>query len=367
MSKNRIFVGPGNIAGFAMYVANSLRFVGLSAKSYSYIEHPFGYPCDHDNILIKNPFENTKTKSFLKKIVINRYTLNTIHSIQRLFLFTYAIIRYDTFIFISHETFFRKNKDLIFLKYLKKKIGFIFVGCPEREAKDILNMTDGGFCSFCKDYTMQNSLYCFDAERKGTKIKFISKYSDIIFSHRDTTSYIVDKSKIRPFYCITYSNITLREINAKYQNIEQIIVTHLPSNKLLKGTDYVELSIIELKKLNYKIQYLSDRINHSEVEKILKKTHILVDQFAIGNGLLGVEAMANGCVVICRTAKWFREDFPELPLVSCEPEDLTKTLIDLLDNPEKMLNIALKSFEYYKKFHTPEVVGNYYKKTLNLS
>lgn len=366
MRNNKVFVGPGNIAGSAMYVANSLKSVGIYARSFSYYSHPFGYPCDHDNVLFKNPFKN-QDRSITQKLVINKYTLNIIWAFQKLFLFAYSLLKYDTFIFISHESFFNNNKDLWILKFFKKKVALLFVGCPERDPSSLINQTDRGICSFCQDKEMQVNLSCYKSNKKKNKIVYISSYSDIIFAHRDIASFIIDKRKIRPFYCISFSKIKKRDIYDKFQKRDHIIITHLPSNKLLKGTENVELSIREIKSLGYKIQYISDRFKHSEVEKILEETHILIDQFSIGNGLLGVEGMANGCVVICRTAKWFREDFPELPLVSCEPEELTDVLIDLISNPEKMLTIALKSFEYYQKFHTPEVVGNYYKKTLKLT
>lgn len=350
-----------------MYVAKSLRIAKIDAKSFSYNAHPFGYPCDFEQILFTNPYAELKNRYIFQKIIINRFSLRTIWAIQKLFLFIYAFIWYDTFIFISHETFFNNNKDLWLLKKFKKKIAFLFVGCPERAPMEIINKSDRGTCSFCVDKGMQEALNCFNGNKKQNKISYISEHANFIFSHRDTSSFIIDKRKIRPFYCISYSNLKIKDIYAKFQNLNRIVITHLPSNKLLKGTENVERSISALKNLGYDIQYLSERLKHSEVEKTLQKTHILIDQFSVGNGLLGVEGMANGCVVICRTAKWFREDFPDLPLVSCEPEELTKTLVDLLENPEKMLNIALKSFEYYKKFHTPEVVGNYYKKTLNLT
>ena len=367
MFKSKVFVGPGNIAGNAMYIAKSLRITGIEAKSFSYIKHPFGYPCDYDDILFKIPFTRNKRKNLFQKLLINRFTLKTIWAIQKSYLLLISLLKYDTFIFISHDTFFSNNRDLLFLKVFKKKIAFLFVGCPERDPEDMINQTDRGFCSFCHDMAMQESMNCFRRNIKQKRINYIAEKADYFFSHKDTNSFIIDIRKIRPFFCIAFSGISNNGIYNKFRDGNQLVITHLPSNKLLKGTTSVERAIKELKRLGYKFQYLSDRVKHSEVENILKKTHILIDQFSFGNGLLGVEGMANGCVVICRTAKWFREDFPELPLVSCEPEDLTNTLKDLLDNPEKMLDIALKSFEYYKKFHTPEVVGNYYKNTLNLS
>lgn len=366
MKQNKVFVGPGNIAGSAISVAKSLRLVGIDAISFSYNAHPFGYPCDYDNVLFENPFKK-QDRFLFQKIVLNKYTLNIIWAFQKLVLFTYALLKYDTFIFISHETFFNNNKDLWVLKFFKKKIAFLFVGCPERDPTDIINQIDRGICSYCQDEGMQNNLNCYNANKKKKKIEAISGFADIIFAHRDTTSFIRDKRKIRPFFCIAESKTDRNDICNKFSKSIELFITHLPSNKLLKGTENVERSISELRVLGYKFQYYSDRVSHEEVESILAKTHILIDQFSVGNGLLGVEGMSNGCVVICRTAKWFREDFPELPLVSCEPEELKKTLIDLVERPEKMLSIALNSFEYHKKFHTPEVVGNYYKKTLNLT
>jgi len=344
MIKSKVFVGPGNIAGSAMYVAKSLRFIGIDASSYSYNPHPFGYPCDYDNILYINPFVELHKRNLLQKLAINRYTIRIIWVIQKLFLFSFSLLKYDTYIFISNETFFNNNTDLWLLKLMKKKIAFLFVGCPERDPTDIINLTDRGICSFCQDKRMQKNLHCHDGNKKKMKIESISNYADIIFAYRETTSFIRDKSKIRPFYCIADSQIDAGVIANKFNNFNQLKITHLPSNTLLKGTSAIEIAIKELRDKGYGFQYFSDRVRHSEVQNILENTHILIDQFSVGNGLLGVEGMANGCVVICRTAKWFREDFPDLPLVSCEPEELTKTLMDLIEHPEKMLNIALNSF-----------------------
>jgi hypothetical protein len=365
MSESNVFVGPGNIAGNAMYIANALKLVGIKATSFSYSAHPFGYPCNIDKILFEDPV-NKRQRNFFLKIIFNKYLLSMIWAVQKLFLFFYAIFKYDTFIFISNETFFKSNIDLSLLKIFEKKIAFLFVGCPERDPKDTINLRDRGMCSFCVDKGLQNYLNCYNGNKKREKIEYISRNSNIIFSHRDTTSFIIDKSKIRLFYSLTDLKIDKEVLINKFRGTKEILISHIPSNSLLKGTDSVIEAINQLKLRYYQFQYFSDPINHSEVSNLLKHTQILIDQFSVGHGLLGVEGLANGCVVICRTAKWFKEDFPELPMVSCEPEELSEILIDLITNPEKMLGIALKSFDYYKKFHTPEVVGNYYKNTLNL-
>ena len=367
MKNNNVFVGPGNIAGNAMYVANSIKKAGIRTKSFSYYVHPFGYPCDHDNILFNNPFPKPEKRNFFQKFIINKYTLRYLRVLQKLLLLAHSLLLYDTFIFISHETFFINNKDLWLIRFLKKKIAFLFVGCPERDPTDIINQTDRGICSFCNDIGKQNFLNCYNGIKKKKKIEYISRFADIIFSHRDTTSFILEKKKIKTFYCLTYPNTNRDEVLKKFKDSNEFVISHLPSNSLLKGTDSVRKAIDNIRSKGMKFQFISDRVNHSEIGALLNKSHILIDQFSIGHGLLSVEGMANGCVVICRTANWFKADFPELPVISCEPEELGDILIDLLSNPEKMLTIALKSLEYYQKYHTPEVVGNYYKNILELN
>jgi hypothetical protein len=367
MRKKRVFVGPGNIAGNAMYVARALGLVGINATSFSYREHPFGYTCDFDHILFSNPFRDQRNRNLLQKIIFNKYTFGLICFIQKLLLFIYALISYQTFIFISHETFFSNNKDLGILRFFKKRIAFLFTGCPERDPNDLINMKDRGICSFCMDKEKQNDLKCFTGTIKKKRIKYISDSADYIFSHRDTASFIYDKGKIKRFFAIAETQMNILSINKKFKDSRPIIITHLPSNKLLKGTETTEQVIKDLLELGYKFQYFSELIPHSAVGKVLNQTHILIDQFSVGHGLLGLEGMANGCVTICRASQWFKEDFPGLPLISCEQEELKNVLIELISDPDRMLNIALKSFEYYQRYHTPEVVGKYYKKILDLS
>lgn len=364
MKKNKVFVGPGNIAGSAMYIAKSLRIVGIDAKSFSYNAHPFGYNCDYDSILFNNPFKHKG--NLLQKLIINKYSIKIIRTIQKIFIFLFVTIKYDTFIFISHETFFNNNHDLKIIKFLKKKIIFFFMGCPERDPYSNINQMDRGMCSFCKDEKMQKHLFCYH-ERKKRKIEFISHYADAIFAQRDTSSFIKDPLKIKKIFLSTDFRIESEDIKQKFLNDKEILVTHIPSNKLLKGTTYVFKSIDELQSKGHKFSFYSKSIDHKEVSELLRKTHILIDQFSSGHGLLSIEGMASGCVVICRMAKWFNEDYPEIPLVSCEPEDLTDILHNLLKNKELMLNIAAKTYDYYQKFHTPEKVGKYLKNTLGLN
>ena len=141
----------------------------------------------------------------------------------------------------------------------------------------------------------------------------------------------------------------------------------IPSHNLFKGTEYVLRAIEELKnKYGKRIEFIHERVSNREVLSTLAKTHILLDQFKTAYGLLAVEGMANGCIVLNRIADWFRDEHPGLPNVNTDPSDIANTVSRLIDNPGEMKSLAEKTLQYYNEYHSPISVGNYYKAALDL-
>ena len=147
-----------------------------------------------------------------------------------------------------------------------------------------------------------------------------------------------------------------------------INIVHFPSIKIQKSTKLIEVVINKVKeKYGNRINYFSERIPNNEVLAVLEKTHIVVDQYNGMYALLAVEGMSRGCVVITGINDWFAEYYPDYPLVNTRKEELEKTLIDLIEDPERMKEIAKQSIKYYHKYHSPKAVGNYYKTTMKLN
>jgi hypothetical protein len=55
--KSKVFVGPNDNLGYAMYIARALRTVGIFAHSYSYESSPMNYEIKPD---FPDLFYNTK-------------------------------------------------------------------------------------------------------------------------------------------------------------------------------------------------------------------------------------------------------------------------------------------------------------------
>ena len=107
--------------------------------------------------------------------------------------------------------------------------------------------------------------------------------------------------------------------------------------------------------------------NRQDILNALTSSHILVDQFGTGYGVLSIESLGRGCVVIHGKVKWFKENLPEAPIYYSTSEKLYSDLIYLIENKDFLKDYAQKSIVYFKKYHSLESVGNYYKQVLTLS
>ena len=349
--KLRVFVGPGNTAGNAYYIARSLRSVGVKAKSFAYEKHVFGY--DTDRVVLQ--FRSLRKRG-LVKLINNRFILHPVNAFIRFFFFVSVLFRYDIFYFISPVTFFDSHWELAVLKFFGKRIAFFFPGCAEKDPYDELNRMKYSFCWYCTDTKKQAFCLCHQPDKKKARIRKFEKYADYIFSRPSTSGYLLHPQKAWPMWLMTdppRDPISLE----KFKNGSAIRIMHFPSHRELKGTKYVEAAISHLQD-KYKIDYTCRRMTNQEVLKNLESAHILIDQFTHTFGLLSVEGLSRGCVVICRLEKWARKSYPDLPVVSCNPEDLEETLTSLLKDPERMAKIAQQSMEWYRKNATLEVVGN---------
>lgn len=348
----KVFVGPGNTAGNASYIARSLRRAGVFARSYVYRAHEFGYPVDREI----TQFRSLGRKGIIK-LINNRFVLRPVNALIRFFFFSSVLSRYDLFYFISPVTFFHSHRDLALLRLFGKKIAFFFPGCAEKNPHDQFNTMKYSDCWYCHDEKKQAFCLCHEPEKKRKRIQKFEKYADYIFSRRNTSGYLKNPRNAYPMWLMTDPPETPVSFE-RYDKPTTFKIMHFPSHRELKGTTYVESAMEALSK-QYNIAYLSRRMTNREVLENLEKAHILIDQFTHTFGLLAIEGMSRGCVVICRMEKWAGKCYPDIPLVSCNPEEIETTVKNLLDNPGKMKEIAEKSVEWYQRHATLENVGNW--------
>jgi hypothetical protein len=362
-NKSKVIVGPNNTAGNAYLIANALNEVDVKADSYSITKHPFGYDTD----FVLKQYSNEKNPIWLKKIKIG-FMISSLNKIIKFIFFIKTVIKYDTFIYISIFSLFQNKLDLKILKFFKKKIGVVLIGCNERDPSSKINYSDNHVCAICTDKKFQQNYNCHDIEKKRHIVNSFTKYADYTFAVKDLTGFLSKNQHWNSFFVCTDPPVhNINHLLKKFNNPKIINITHLPSNKNLKGTNIINAAMKNLcNKYGDKINYISSRLTNLEVKEVLKKTHILIDQMHTYYALLSVEAMAAGCVVLCRIPDWLDEDMKGSPVINISTSNIEKKIESLINCEKDMKFIAKNSFQYYLKFHSLKSVGNHYKKTMLL-
>lgn len=358
MIKSKVFIGTINTANQAKGFAEALRGIGLKADFWSSPNsvHPFGY--GSDKLMKFLPDSPPPFKIFSKNIfyLINNYII-------RIFYFIRFLLSYNVFIFISPSTILRNYKDLPILKFLKKKIVFVFCGCTERDPAFDKNNPDW-ICNRCKDEKWKEMFLCNDLDAKKRLVQYFEEKSNFIISQDDSSVFLKEKEPIW-FYIFSPKPKTKNYLK-KFKE-KKIKIVHFPSNSLLKQSHIIIPILKRLEKENLAEIILKDGIwSHEKILSTLGDSHILVDQFAPGYATICVEAFSRGCVVLNRNDDWFVNEVPESPVYKTSADTLYDDLVYLIEHREVLKEYAEKSIKFYYKYHTPEVLGKFYKEKLGL-
>jgi hypothetical protein len=146
-----------------------------------------------------------------------------------------------------------------------------------------------------------------------------------------------------------------KEIPFRYpsMNGQKPVVIHAPTNKEFKGSGYIEQAIHELKGKHSFDYRRVERMSHAQAMDLYLTADIIVDQILCGTyGMLSVEAMAMGKVVVAYVNDEVRKKFPAtLPIVVATPDTIGDVLAELLQQPEQRFRIGAASRAFAENVH----------------
>jgi hypothetical protein len=302
MQRPRIFIGLENIAGYSSMLKKGFDALGINCDVFTRGAHRFQYPSDK-----QNPVANLFNHIFgLYKFLYQHNNLllkicgHLIDACVVSFLFLYALVRYDVFIFTYKNCFFQHLGfiDLPLLKRLKKTIIFVFHGSDTRPP-----YINGAYLSN-RDIDEKATIDQIHRRTRKQKkdILTIEKYADFLVSGPATSHF--HKRKIISFFYIGIPyDIQPFRSTIKTSQDDTIKILHSPSNPEAKGTDTIRSAIGSLKQKGYPIKYIEiiDQPNHVVLEK-LDACDFVVDQMYSPTPMPGfiTEAATFGkAAVIC--------------------------------------------------------------------
>ncbi|MEW6096969.1 MAG: hypothetical protein AB1567_10690 [bacterium] len=202
------------------------------------------------------------------------------------------------------------------------------------------------------------------------KIDIWTRGADYIISGCEWVDYMYHWDKL----LLSHFSIDTEEVKPniyyKFDKNKTIKILHVPNHKNIKGTKYFIKAIEELKSEGYNLEFIMvQRVPNSEVKKFISEADIIADQLVIGwYAMYAIEAMAMGKPVIC----YLREDLynlyieegliekDEIPLINANIFNIKDVLRNILNNPNKILELGKKGRDFVLKHHSLEAIGKHF-------
>lgn len=252
-----------------------------------------------------------------------------------------VISKYDILHFHFGSTFLYDKSDLrMFAKAGKKLI-------VHHQGSDVRMLSAA---SKLNPYVRVKSYWTEEVIREN--LEFMSSYIHhaVVPSH-ELVPYI------KPYYpsiSVIPSSITIEQFKPRYYeaNNKPPLVVHAPTNREIKGTEFILDAVARLKQ-RYNFRFvLLENLSHEQAKKMYRNADIVIDQLRIGDlGITSIEAMALGKPVICYIRKDLRKRYEGIPIIDATPDTILTALKYLLTHPEVLYKLGVKGRRYVENHH----------------
>ena len=307
----KILHGPNNITGAPKKLADLERKKGLFSDSFN------------TTVLdIDGPSHFNSNDDLFSKVIF------------RIKYFFLAITYYNVLNFHAGASFLPFNLDLPILRLLRKKIIFHYYGSEVRIIKDLQAVNP--FFDYLKEDGKNNSNQDF---KKLTKLKWQSIWADYAVAPRDSfyfISQIYKEEKILELWSANILDESFISLMKKELIPQKKVPTiiHCPTNRLTKGSSFVEQAIKNLKNKGYKFTYKSiETMDKQDLQQFIRdEADIVIDQFLIGTfGNLAIESLALGKICVGYLNEELCLQFSQnCPIVNASIDSLESKMEELL-------------------------------------
>lgn len=333
----RVFHGPLNIAGIAGTLSQAEREAGIDSFSYCLPTASYQYRSDFT-------VEADSDRKMISELMTFAF-----REIREIDIFHFYFGRSLT---LSHLS------EVPLLKTIGKKIFFYFHGCDIRDSKYVINHYPINAC--------QNHWPMACSANRKKAIAVAKKYADGVFvSTPDLLEFIPGSSWLPQPISLEHFKVfrdKALSLSAKVRKGKQeILVAHAPSDRMIKGTQYLEQAVQKLKKKGYPIKLLLvENLPYEKALTYFLKADIVVDQLLVGAyGMFSVEMMAMGKPVIC----YLREDLvknhysTDLPIISATPFNIADVLEETIERRKEWQIFGDKGIQYVHTVHDSQNIA----------
>jgi len=322
----KVLHAPAEIAGQASILAGALRQLGVESHSLAY--NP-GFP----------QYRPDEMRDYDARSPLPRYA-GYLASLLR------HATRYDVYHFHFGRTLIPPhNPDLPLYRALGRKVVFHYHGCDVRDrARMIANHTHAT-CTECDPFcSPPRQKIILASARRFADLELVS-----------TPDLLESAPRARHF------PVAVDLAQCPFAPAAGVpgLVLHAPTNRLIKGTRYVEQAYDTLRGDFPGVRFATvERLPWTELREAMAAADVVVDQVFMGwYGMVAVEAMAMGKSVLCFVRPDFEVRLTDCPIVRCTKEDLATTLAALLRDAPRRRALGEAGRVYVEREHAAPVLA----------
>lgn len=243
-------------------------------------------------------------------------------------------------------------EDVEMLHRRGKKLFFYFCGCDIRDEKTTVQRYEFSACAECFPKL------CSPNQKRARAVA--ARYSKQNFVSTPDLLEFVDRSVLLP-QPIDFELI--EEIAAEpppIRNPDRLLVAHAPTNRALKGTDYILAAIKSLQSRGVPIDLcLIERMEHAEALRNYRRADVAVDQILIGAyGMVSAEMMALGVPVVVSIREDLLPHYPiPPPVVNANPLNIEQVLLALFERRDVLSTLSALGVSYAYQMHHPSRIA----------
>ena len=321
----RVLHAPAEIAGQASVLARALRALGVEARSLAY--NP-GFP----------QYRPDELRPYDARPPLSRYAGYLASAARHLG-------RWDVYHFHFGRTLVPPhNPDLPLVRALGGRVVFHYHGCDIRSRAHMLATHARATCTECDPFCIPaRQRRILASARRWADAELVST-PDLLES-APAADHLPVAADLADYAC------------APPHGAPRLVV-HAPTNRLIKGTRYIERAFDTLASRFPTVRFvIAERLPWRELVALLAGADVVVDQLFMGwYGMVAVEAMALGKPVLCYVRPDFEARLRDCPIVRCTVEDVAERLAETLGAPDRA-GLGERGRGYVEREHAAPVIA----------
>jgi glycosyltransferase involved in cell wall biosynthesis len=355
----KIFIGLTEIAGYFGNLKKGFDELGIDSSFVSLDKHPFKYnsPEFTNDFIIQYRYFLEKYTSTAKSQLLIKVWWKVLMWIMRIFLFIWAIRKFDVFVFGFGTSFF-KLYDLPILRLLGKRIICVYFGSDTRPAFI-------GGASWIRQGKHTEKVIT-SARKQKNHLKRTERYAHLMVNHVATAHF--HERPFIPWFCIGIPVSLDTNIVASVSPSKRIRILHAPSFPEAKGTPQIRAAIAYLQESGYPIDFIevTGKI-HTEVLQELATCDFVIDQlysdtpmavFATEAAFMGKPAIVGGYAQELIQQTTPKDMIP--PSLFCRPEELVDAIEKMINDVDYRQTVGKQAQQFVTTQWSPKKVAERY-------